>query len=311
MALGRPGQAGHGLDFGVGEAGAGGPLPGEVDPDHGVALDPQLDGLVRDLSAGDLPQDLVDQVVVRRHLARDHRLAQAPAGIDGHLGAVPVAGVEGEGHPRGDGPHHLLHAHAHGHRGVGVPRPRPVADRPGRPQAGPAPQDVAAHVLGAVHPQEAVVLAGEAGVGGVLAGGRGAHRHRHPCDPAFVAQPVVGDRHRLGHLGGQGCGLDAGPHHGRDLLQRGRVRQVSPGEQVLHVAGHLGPGQVGGEGPRGDGEAGRHGQSGPGHLPQAGVLAAHQRQELRDVLIEWHHVVHRLLPPPMWAARPSAEHGPR
>src|SRR5208282_892313 len=64
-------------------------------------------------------------------------------------------------------------------------------------QAGPAPPQVTEHVAGAAYPQVAVVLAGEAGVRLVLAGGRRPHGDRHITEGAPPAQQRV----RLADLG--------------------------------------------------------------------------------------------------------------
>ena len=179
VPLGPPGQPGHRLDLVVGEAGGGPAGLVDRDPLDPVAVaQPVLDRLVGDGALDDLAQHLVDQEAVRGDLAGHDALAEPPGGLDRDLGAVAVAGVEGEGHPRGGRADHLLDPDRHGDHVVVVAALAPVGDRPGREQARPAAGEVAQHLVGAADPQVGVVLAGEAGVGQVLGGGRGAHRHR-------------------------------------------------------------------------------------------------------------------------------------
>ena len=200
VPLGPPGQPGHRLDLVVGEAGGGPAGLVDRDPLDPVAVaQPVLDRLVGDGALDDLAEHLVDQEAVRGDLAGHDALAEPPGGLDRDLGAVAVAGVEGEGHPRGRGADHLLDPDRHGDHVVVVAPLAPVGDRPGREQARPAAGEVGQHLVGAADPQVGVVLAGEAGVGQVLGGGRGAHRHRDRVELAALAELGVGAGDGGGH----------------------------------------------------------------------------------------------------------------
>jgi hypothetical protein len=133
-------------------------------------------------------EDLVDEVVVRGDLAGHHRLAEPPRRVDRDLRAVPVGGVQRERHPGGLGVDHLLDPHRHRDHVVVVAGLVAVGDGPVGEDRRPAPLDVLEHRVGAADPQVGVLLAGEAGVGQVLGGGRRADRDRDVVGLAVLAQ---------------------------------------------------------------------------------------------------------------------------
>jgi hypothetical protein len=124
-------------------------------------------------------QGLEDHVLVRVDLAGDHRLSEAPGGVDEDRAWEPAVGVDGERHP-GSGPvgaDHLLDADGQRHLEVVEPLVLPVADRPVREQRGVAALAGVQQRLFPGDVEEGLLLTGEAGLGQVL--GRGAAPHRH------------------------------------------------------------------------------------------------------------------------------------
>ena len=265
--LAQPGQLDH---LGVVKARPGPQCLRHLDPADpaGGRVEAVGERLLAHRARTQLHGDLVDGEPVGGDLALDHGRAEPVGGLDGDLGAVPGQRVEGEQHPGGLGRDHRLDDHAHGDLVVADPQPGPVGDRPVGEQAGPAALDVGGHVLGPPDPQVGVLLAGERGLGGVLGGGAGADRHRHPV----VAQAQVG---------------------GRDL---GRQPVPDPGRPAT-------AGQRLGVGGGGDGEPGGHPVTLADQVTKAEGLAADQRRGLGAALLQPQDMAgtgHRL------ASRPAA-----
>ena len=124
-------------------------------------------------------------------MAAHQRLAQAQRGVDDRFAALAGQRIGGEEHARRLALHHRLHDHGQRHIVVGDAVARTIGDGACGPQAAPATDDRAQQGLLAHDIQEGVLLAGEAHVGQVFGGGRGAHCDRRP------AQRVVGRGHGI------------------------------------------------------------------------------------------------------------------
>ena len=117
----------------------------------------------------------------------------------------------------------------------GMPATEPVGHRLDAVEARPAAADLLDHLVAAAHPQVGVLQAGEAGIGGILARGAGAHRDRQPLVPGLGTELAVGGGHRLDDLCRQRRRLDhcaqvrAGSGDGRTV---GRVQRRHPGAEV-------------------------------------------------------------------------------
>ena len=272
------GTLGHGGDLHelvVGEAAGGGALGGDVATDEaaGGGVWDQLVVLVAEVLADDLQGDLVQDDVVRGDLAGDDHLADAPGGVDGHLGAVTVGGVEGHGDAGDAGVDHLLHDDGHGQTLVGDVVLEAVDDRAGGVEGGPALTDVLGDGVDADLPQVGVLLAGEGGVGQVLGGGRRTDR-----DGNLAAALLHELRVRL-EDGGAGRGGDGQRAQrladlGGELLDGGDVVGVDTLKRLVELVGDPGLPDEGVEGLGGDDEAGRDGHPGGGHAHEGGSLAA-------------------------------------
>ena len=193
--------------------------------DLGLRIDRVADQLLRDDAVDDVQRDLVDHEMVRRDLARHHRLAEAEVRIDDDHRAVAVGRVDGEHHAGGVGIGHLLHAHADGQPLVVEALVGAVGDGAPGVQAGDAAAHVLQHLVGAADPQVGVLLAGEARAGQVFGGGAGAHRHRHRRHAAAHRQLAVALGHLVLDLLGERMRLD----HRADA-RTGRLQRV----EVVH-----------------------------------------------------------------------------
>ena len=241
---------------------------------HRVVGQPVLQGLRGDRAPGDRAHDLVDQEVVRSDLAADHGLAEAPGRVDGDLRPVAVQRVQGERHPGGARPHHLLHADAHRYVGPAVASLKPVGDAAVGEQARPAAEHVPDDLVAAAHPQVGVVLAGEARVRLVLAGRRGADRDGQVAVPAPLAQPRVRGPDRAGQVGGYLERSDQRPRLRSGRRDRGRIMRVDRRGQGVQLPGEAAVGQRLAIAVGRDREAGRYRQSGAEQGAEGGVLAA-------------------------------------
>ena len=265
MLLRLPGQPGHRQYFLVGQARHG--LPLRLDRHRGdgiVAGQPVLDGLGRDGAFGYHADHFVHQEVVRGDLPADHGLAEAPRRVDGDLRPVAVERVEGERHPRRPRPHHLLHADAHRGIDAAVTPFQPVDDAAVGEQAGPAAEHVPDHRVGAAYPQVGVVFAGEARVGLVLDGRRGADGDRNVALIAPPGQLGIGGADRVGQAGRQLKRADQLPRPRSGRRHRRWVVRVGRGDQRVELAADPTVGQRLAVRLGRDGEAGRHRQAGPG-----------------------------------------------
>src|SRR5690348_16068324 len=228
-------------------------------------MDPQLDA---DPPPGDLAGHLAHREAVRRDLAAHQGRAQAPGALDGHHRTVPGDRAAGEHHPGRARVQHPLHDDAHGEAVFADALAAPVGDRTVVVQAGPAGAHPVEHRIGAADGQVGVLQPGEAGLGAVLQRGAGPDRHR-PGPERRAGRRDLG-RHlsrqrRRRHLGAQ-AGRGAG-----DPVQVVRCqRPERPASRAARVRlVHMQQ-----ERPRGDHEAARDGQPGPGQLAERGGLAA-------------------------------------
>src|SRR5919202_1800234 len=152
--------------------------------------------LARHRAAEDLAGHLVDRVAVRGDGPADQRRAEAPAGFQHDHGAVPGERAAGEHHTRAARIDHALDDHRHRPPLLGQAPAPAIGQRLNAVQARPAPPDRVAHLVLAADPQVAVLHAGEAGVGAVLA--RGARPDGHwgraiRCVALAVQRAVVPD----------------------------------------------------------------------------------------------------------------------
>ena len=192
-----------------------------------------------------------ERVVVRRGLTGDHRLAEPARGLDDHAVLAAVHRVDGEQDAGLLAVDHLLDDDRH--RDV-LQRALllPVEDRPVGEEGQPALHDVVQHRLEAVGVEEGLLLPGVAGAVGVLRA-----RRRADGDQALELRERLLDQlaRRLRRGDQRAGGLDVLAAHG---LAQGLLVDR------------------GGEGRRGDDEAGRDRQLLGGHGGEAGALAAGQ-----------------------------------
>ncbi len=301
MLLHRHGPARQGQGLLVGEHEAGALLRGDtlvsglavLVVDHAQGLVSQLAPDQRRLAL--FEQGLEDVVFVRVHRPLYHVLPETVGGVDEHHVLEAGLGVDGEHHPRraAVGVDHLLHAHGQGHVEVVEAPLGPVGDGPVGEQGGEALVHRPQQVVLAAHVKVGLLLAGEARLGQVLGGGRGAHRHRHLALQAPAQLPVPGADIAL-NGGGDGSVEDPSPGPLPGVGQIGSVAHVQVGEQVgqrlaqaaLVEQGPVGPG--GHREPTGNPDP-RLGQA-AGDLSEGGVLSAHLGNHVHGEVVEPDHV---------------------
>ena len=197
----------------------------------------------------------------------------------------PVSGLRVNMTPAAARIHHRLHDHGHGDVALGNAAMPPIADRLHRVQAGPAGAHAVEHLRAVANPEKSVLQSGEAGVAGVLGGGRGAHGDVRLCRPG--TQGVVGGREFADQRVRQRGLADA-------LAQRRSRRRRWPRDRPAcsaadaraHRVFALEIGEELLEGPRPDHETGRHGDAGARELSQAAALAAHLGAVAQTDLLE-------------------------
>ncbi len=220
---------------------------------------------------------VLDPEVVRVDHPRHDGLAQPRARVEHRAGAPPAHRVRGEQHPgdlRGD---HPLDHHREPHLGVVDPEVGAVGDGAVRPQRGPAAAHGVEERLAPHDVQVGVLLAGEAGRGQVLGGGRRPDRHRH------VRLPVAG-RIRAVVPGAQAA-------VGRDDGRRDVVGQRRGAQQLArsHGIGGVDVGRSTGVRRRGHAEPAGHRQPRGDQLAEVRRLPAHRRQVRGPQLPEVQH----------------------
>ncbi|CAB5003429.1 unannotated protein [freshwater metagenome] len=244
--------------------------------------------LSRNDPLGDVEHHLVNQKVVGRDLAGDHRLTEAPRRVNRNLRPVAVARVEGESHSGRPRVHHLLHHHAHFDAAVLVAHLLAVARGSVGKQARPAPAHRVDNVVAAPHPQVRVVLTRERGVGRILTRGRRSHRNGHVVGIAAAAQFGVAVADLFLNRGRNGHGTNGVANRAAALAHHRGVAHV----EVAQVVRNLGVDVTGivrePIGPGGDREPRGHRQPGVGHLAQARGLAAHLVLQPGPVRLEPH-----------------------
>ncbi len=150
--------------------------------------------------------------------------------------------------------------------------------------------DLVHDVVGAGHVEEGLLLAGEGGIGQVLGGGRGTHRHRDLAAAVVGAQLGVGGADTGVQLRLQGR-ID---HPVADLATGGGqcryVLHVQRGQAVIDALVQVVVGDEGLEGLGRGGEATGDGDAQPGqvadHLAQRGILAADAGQVGQSELVQ-------------------------
>ncbi len=163
---------------------------------------------------------LVDVELVRIDRALHDRFAEAVGGGDEHHVAESGIGVEREHHAaRAEvAAHHVLHAHREGHLAVIEALVHAIGDGAIVEQRGVDLVHRREQAVAAAHVEEGLLLAGERGLGQILGGGRGAHRHG---DLAAGIHLLPG----IQHLALQPLRERRGEHPAADL--RADVRQLA------------------------------------------------------------------------------------
>ncbi len=174
----------------------------------------------------------------------------------------------------------------------------PVGDRTIVVQAGEHVLDPVQHGIDAGDVQEGFLLAGEAGIGQVFSGRRGAHRHRHRVTPMVATQAGIGiadigfERRRQWGVGDPGANLSAGGDQGRDIIDIEAGQSIEDAASEILVLDELTVGIGGGREATGD----RYTQIGQvaDHFTQRGILAADlgeigqaQAVQPKDIGVQW------------------------
>src|SRR6056297_727333 len=252
-------------------------------PRGGVVAVDHLDGLAAEAAAQDrvvavLQRLLVDVELVRVHGALYHGLAEPVRGGDEYGAPEAGLGVEREHHAGSAdvAADHVLDARRKGHQGVIEAVVHPVGDRPVVEQRGEYLVDGLDEPLEAFHVEEGLLLSRERGVGQVLGGGRGAHRHG---DILAAGHRLPGRGDVLAQPRGQGGIHDPLPDFAAgggkilDVVDVQRIEAMIDPVGETFVAEEIPVGLCGGGEAAGNGDAGG-GQVGY-HLPEGCVLAAH------------------------------------
>src|SRR5436190_7002962 len=228
-------------------------------------MDLQLDA---DPPPGDLAGHLTHRETVRRYLAAHQGRPQPPGSLDGHHRTVAGDRTPGEHHPGRARVQHPLHDDAHGQAVFAGALAAAVGDRLVVVQAGPAGAHPVEHRIGAADRQVGVLQPGEAGLGAVLQRGAGPDRHR-PGPERRAGRRDLGR-----HLSRQRRGRHPGTQAGRGAGDPVQVVRYQRAERRTGRAARVRLVHVQQECSRGDHEAARDGQPGPGQLAERGGLAA-------------------------------------
>src|SRR6266699_4414634 len=228
-------------------------------------MDPQLDA---DPPPRDLAGHLAHREAVRRDLAAHQGRAEAPGALDGHHRTVAGDRAAGEHHPGRARVQHPLHDDAHGQAVFADALAAPVGDRTVVVQAGPAGAYPVEHRVGAADRQVGVLQPGEAGLGAVLQRGAGPDRQRAGPEPRARGRDLGGNVRR------QRLRYHPGTQVSRGTSDPGKVVSGQRPERPARRAARVHPVHMQQERGRGDHEAARHGQPGPGQLAERGGFAA-------------------------------------
>ncbi len=116
---------------------------------------------VGDLAREDRVAGLVDREGIRRHQSTDDRFTQSPRGVDDRLIAPSIERVGGEQNASHLRRNERLHHHSQADALLVDSVLHAVTNRPGRPQAGPAPFDSVQHRCGTLDVEKSLLLPGK------------------------------------------------------------------------------------------------------------------------------------------------------
>lgn len=217
----------------------------------GRVLDHEL--LVVDLATADRERGLLDDVAIGRDRARYDGLAESEGALDHELVALPRGGIDGE-HHAGPGRRELeLHDHGDVHLGLSEPIDAAVVDRACAEQRAPAAAHGVDYGVGAANVEEGLVHAREGGLGGVLAGSRGADRHRRVA--VLAGESLVAFANRLLKLRRHGRPIEQLTCRRACCLQRRRVLDIERIQELGDALAQARLGAVGRIGRGADDEA--------------------------------------------------------